>query len=396
MPVLEVEKSATEYQTRPASKLRKIGAMASAWATLAAGSGEGAQAQSLDSQAQRTANLPNIHREPDMEQYVRSIEHMPGYGIKLSKETRKQLADSTVKIVMRPKGSGSGWGETCTGLKVKINNEVFITSAKHCFNHENWQTLSTNYSNGDQSIQVPAVNIAPNAGFEYVVVDPRIKRTSYSAEVPPVVAMIEGIMLDPNDNTDWALLKPVTNEAKVGNYQIFKDIPSVDLMKMDKKPKVGQEIGVYGLPAVTNHRPVAGKGYYLGNIGNPYLQNGEMALVGLLAKDQVHDSCLFGASGSSAMAEGILFSGLALRNNTYYYGPNAERHGLDGRSEDMQYWRDLMEKSNGINLDRFTTICGYTVKNLSHWLKLRNGMSNTAVFPTVSVPEEPPVERKTA
>lgn len=390
------EQSATasaEHKPRTSSKWRRIGAMAASAAALAAGSGEEAQAHSFNSQTQATASPANIHREPDMESYVRSIEDMPGYGIKISKETRKQLADSTVKIVMRAKGSESTWAEFCTGLKVKIDNQVFITSAKHCFNTEGWQTLSTNYIDGDQNIQVPAVNIAPNSAFEYAVVDPRIKRTSYTADVPPVVAVIEGIMLDPNDNTDWALLKPVNDESRVGNYQIFKDIPSVDLMKMDKKPVVGQEIAVYGLPQVTNSRPVAGKGLYLGTFKNPYLQNGEMVLVGLQAKDQIHDSCLYGASGSSAMANGILFSGLALRNNVYYYGSNSERHLTDGTPEANQYWRDLMERSTGVNLDRFTTICGYTIKSPRHWLKLKAGMENIAVFPTISPPTEPPVEK---
>lgn len=386
MPSPERTSTAAEHKNRRASKMRKIGATASAWAALALGAGEEAGAVSMQPQASRAAVPANTYREPDMEPYVRSIEDMPGYGIKISKEIRKQLADSTVKIVMRFKGSDSGWAEYCTGVKVRIDNETFITTAKHCFSQEGWYRLSTNHTAAGQNIHTPAVNIAQAAAFEYAVVDPRIKRSTYSPDVPPVVAMVGGIMLDPNDDTDWALLKPVNDEQKVGNYQIFKDIPSLDIMKLTKKPVVGQEMAVYGMPQVTNSRPVAGKGIYLGTFDNPYHEadgqagSGKMALVGLQVSDQIHDPCLYGGSGGSASAKGVLLNALAFRNNTYYL-KNPDRHPTDGSVESNLYWRDLMEKTTGINMDRFTTICGYTIQKPSHWLKLRDGINNIAVFP---------------
>lgn len=289
------------------NKLRKVGAVATtALAFVAAGKAEAApQQESAMLAPTATASPELIGKKAEQGFKLRAIEELPGYGLKPSPEARKQLTASTVKIVKREKHVQSAWQEWCTGTKVSIGGEVFITSAKHCFNDLGWLSLRPKAKEKAQAGENPAINLAPNARYEYAVIDPGPKKRGWPTELPPVVAEIKDIVVDPSKPNDWALLKPDISKGGTG-APIFNAIPVMDIMKMTQKAVVGQEVVLYGLPQVTGHKPVAGKGVYIGEEVNAD-SNQRIAWVATRAKDQVHDPCLFGASGSSAITGGGCF-----------------------------------------------------------------------------------------
>lgn len=370
------------------NKWRMGKAVAGAALALAAG-GEKAEA-AIDTPASLLAPQALIEpgpqaQIPELPVNLRRVENLPGYGSKITPEIRKQLSDSTVKIIRRHK-EYPYWMEWCTATKVKIGREVFLTSAKHCFKQEGWERLRL-----PSLTNTPAVNLAPISEFEYAVADPGPKKKGYPTEISPAIAKITGIMVDPNNPNDLALLKPDISDINKGP-SVFNDIPALDIMKLSKEPVPGEEVALYGLPANTNHKPVAGKGIYLGSSTMSFAHGAKIAFVGIKAKDQTHDSCLFGASGSSGKTKDTVFSGLAFRNNTYYYGKDSTRHPLDNSEESAAYWRTEIEKATGVEARDFTTVCMFTVDKPQHWLKLRLGMNNVVTIPPIDYGPTPPHE----
>lgn len=306
---------------------------------------------------------------------LKNIEELPGYGLKPNAEARKELVASTIKIVKRDRYGESSWQEHCTGMKVSIGGESFITSAKHCFDDLGWRTLSEEARKKVQSGESPVINLGPNAPYQYAIIDPGPKKRGWPTELPSVIADITDILVDPSNPNDWALLKPDISKINKGP-SVFEDIPALDIMKMNQAPIVGQEVALYGLPQVTNHKPVAGKGIYIGETINTG-REGRVAWIAMRAKDQVHDSYLFGASGSSASTGGAVFSSLAWRSNFGYPG-NKPRHWYDAPLKNALVFRSELEMSTGVNLKGISTVGGFTVDYPKHWLELKQGRNTIA------------------
>lgn len=347
-----------------------------------AGSPETAQADT-----ERSPDSPSL--EMKSVKYAKP-EKLPGYDIRISQEAREQLSESTLKIVKRypayvdtPAGE---WFDSCTAVKVRVGDETFISSAAHCFSDE----LNLIKSGVLSKYAFPghrALNFSQASPLEYGIMDPLQKTKPRTA-----IALAKGPVLNTR-MSDWALLKAEPLKTDIAQ-RTESSIPAVEFIEDKTKLVPGQEVGLYGVPGANNNRPVAGRGRYLGRIwqgprdlgkeGKPIIPAGRwLRIVGIKPSQPYSDSCNFGASGSSFVAEidGQAYASgpLSVRINEKYdpYLLNGhQKKSLKTAIVGAREQRSIIEQELKIDTSSFTTLCGYTDETESGAKDMQNGFES--------------------
>ncbi len=356
--------STTIEKPRSSAKARakKIGALLSATTALSGLAAPAAFAKQTPAKAAAHETVRSTPREP---------QELPGLKIHLGQETLNKIKDSTLELGLRTKGdTNSVYMPNCTAVKVLIpgHKEPYIMTAAHCFGN----ITGVPYGVFSDSLHpsYKAEEFSAVSPLEYVVLDPQ---TGYETRVATPLAAIDKISIDTN-NRDVALLHPVIPPAAQKGpllVRSFENIPAIPLKIAEKAPIQGTPVALYGEPQANGFEPIATTGVYLGRVSystDPVIGSGpnipgtvrQMDLVGINPSTPEEDNCNYGTSGSMALLpNGQLLGNLTLRTNSGY-GPEKFMQPPDNIDFD-KYYRDIWAQQLNVNLDGFTTICGYTV-----------------------------------
>jgi hypothetical protein len=290
---------------------------------------------------------------------------MPGAGFPVSTEVRNALQNATIKLGSGRKSSVDGgilWDGSCTGTKViSAAGNAYILSAAHCFKDET--AISKKGVSGPLAVNV----VRPQD--MYAVLDPNLTVSDRQSAKP--LAIVDGIAVDRSGTTDIALLsvKPVPVHAEQ-----FNSIPAIPLDSysvgglggLNSQITPGQPVALDGMPASNWDEHVRDTGVYLGQYDGSELSgiSNQIDLVAIAAPTYEDDACNYGASGSQAAYlrtdGGLGMTGpLSLRNSIGYgaehtfYEPDTAETGVQMRLK--------IEAMTSVNLDRYDTICGYSV-----------------------------------
>ena len=265
---------------------------------------------------------------------------LEGYGRYVPHEQTRLLQQSVIQLVKRPPGTAE-WQPWCTGNKVEIDDESYISFAAHCVG-------SINGIKGAGPAVVDVADVVPyEFGFQLLGADGRRDGRTLLAD---------GVSVD-YGRRDWALLRPAPAAAVDDGYAAVQALPYRELLAAPQ-PLAGEEARMAGLPSASANTLVEGVGIYLGRGMNE--QGKELDYVGLRgATAPETNACNFGASGSAAVtASGRLTGPLAALNVLGYPDgttplPPAER--------DM-YLRERLdiEAIVGVDTSAFGIVCGYT------------------------------------
>jgi len=303
----------------------------------------------LDRLAKVTAAVAGVNKDTVTGKNLEKVDKLPGYGLEVSAEKEKLLQDSALQVVRRFKNAGpSYWQPHCTANKVSVGGEIYIVSAKHCFDDD-----IVGGGKGGVPTEPTAINIINEAKHEYAVVEPG---TELGEGIePPILSRINGIAVDISGN-DWALLNVPHNKGPVSEAFLAK--PSLEYTT-STLPTPGQEAALYGLPAASENQPIKANGTYLGRIFDDRVGN-HFDLIGISADVPNKDACNFGASGSSAiLSEGYATGPLAWRNNINF-GESAQVNAGDD-PQSGQLIRLNYEDELHLDLSGYSTICSFGI-----------------------------------
>jgi len=287
---------------------------------------------------------------------IRDIHVLPGYGQIVGKSDQSLFRESVVRILRKPKTSSPGeWKDDCTGLKVEIDNQPYVATARHCVTYKAPSPLPKRST----------VNIANATMMEYGV------RPADVNEAP--IAVADGVVMDIGTG-DWALLR-------VAGYSntTYNSIPAVrDYPQRitNRSATVGQSTYGYSLPGAAHGKPVSGNGIYLGTAPSPDDMSGPLFdIIGLPGPLKPGtDICNHGASGSAeVLSSGYITGPLSYLNNTGYVQPDEIKKPYN-QAFDAQM-RSQFEKELHVDLGTFSTVCLYGTVALHTLADLVSGMN---------------------
>lgn len=280
-----------------------------------------------------------------------TVDTLPGYGKKISPETRKAFEGTVLKMGKRPKGSEEPWQEVCTANKVSYKDpdgilRDYVLTAAHCFTRDD---VHLGGKGGGDTLGLDITEASP---YEYAVLDttiPSEQRIQSSLATVQSSAILYG-------GSDLALFT-------INSTPAFEAMPSLALD--DTAPTIvpGQEVALRSLPAASGNQVVTDTGFYLGRI-NGYDIGGispvydVVGVRGISAEDE--DPCNYGASGSSAMtAEGLPLFSLSIRNQPGAY-EDGTTNVIDGAPNMNRY---LFSDALGIDVvgSNFDALCAFAV-----------------------------------
>lgn len=288
---------------------------------------------------------------------IRDIHALPGYGEIVGKSDQSLLRESVVRILRKPKTSGPGeWKDDCTGLKVEIDNQPYVATARHCVTYKAPFPLPKRST----------VNIANATKMEYGI------RPADANEAS--IAVADGVVMNIGTG-DWALLR-VADDSNT----TYKSIPAVrDYPQRitNLGATVGQSTYGYSLPGAAHGKPVSGNGIYLGTAPSPDDMSGPLFdIIGLPGPlNPGTDMCNHGGSGSAeVLPSGHITGPLSYLNNTGYMVPNEIKKPYN-QAFDTQM-RSQFEEELHVDLDTFSTVCLYSTVAPHTLADLANGMNN--------------------
>jgi hypothetical protein len=316
---------------------------------------------------------------------LRNINQLPGFKLKVTKGEENELDNATLKLTVSDYSAStqtnpSGFGEWCTILDVSIpgvNNDYGL-SANHCFAAATGSTTGS-FSNPLEP-GFTALNYIDETTQRFNVIDPHVA-PSVRDEFP--IGQVNGISID-TAGVDQALLAlnpPNTSDQTVpyAGERPLADVPAVPITKLvtaAKEPIVGQQVALYGIPAVDGNIPVATTGRYIGRYtldrsdeAGPALINSKLDLVAVPAAIPEEDPCEHGSSGGSAItATGPFFGSLSYRFSTGY-GPQ-HRYDPPDQPGYNQYMIANIERALDVKIPLGDTVCGFSVlpKNIGYTL----------------------------
>ena len=329
--------------------------------------------------------------------YLRDVEELPGYRMKVSKERKKELADSLVTILSRPKASKYGesdWQEVCNANLIKIpgykGKEIIATVAAHCD-----PSVTPNLGMNVYLSQPEAVDTLAISDNEFAVADPKeypLERT----HIP--IGFVNGMSVNQR-GIDIALLRITPNDNRLpgDRSRLIKDIkpvtyrPAVDPIPgqqavmstatqasgAHKRNKVGRFLGVY-YPEDSF-------------IGNP------VAIVANKSSQAEQDPSNFMASGSDAMlADGNLLTATSWRSNSGYPDGSvqeADIYYFDRQSGEWKTYNPAMTRSKierqlHVDTQRYTTLAAYSLPRKTDIRNLMRGFTHV-LQPTPPAEGEP-------
>jgi hypothetical protein len=311
---------------------------------------------------------------------------LPGHDIGITEHAASLLAGASVLIEKTPNGTDGSVAPTaeCSGVKVGIGEESFISVAAHCFAAE------TGVDNG----VLNPLNFPPNDGaLDFFDRSPYTYGIEASSTAPldrQTLATATGITIS-TDSVDAALLRvnpSASTTSKSGQplpgYQQVKALPY--LRQADLTP--GQKVAMYSTPESTDNEPVSATGTFIGVYQDPtgYIVKGVATtraedVVLIHPKQPYEDVCYYTASGSSFVAKEtrngstaglggkIAVSGpLSLRINSLYdpylaptyHDTNPETQLKQSLIEEKT-WRTEVELQLGVAISPKDTICKFSV-----------------------------------
>jgi hypothetical protein len=292
------------------------------------------------------------------------INDLAGVGsVEVSLETRTKFEAATVLLTKRLKGTTDAWQEDCTATIVDSGQEKFIMSAQHC--------LIGDINGGNTSGKGGGgiLNITNGDHYEYGVFTSTDPMAELQNRQPDAVARSAAI--DMTGMSDTALLR-----FDEGQGQNLAAIPLESFVSSLNPPIAGQQVALFGRPAINSAQPAKMNGIYLGRVGGLEVSGGrseQLDLVAIKPSIVSEDSCMYGASGSSAQfSNGELAGPLSIRNGN----DTSRTHVEDGEA----LWRFKLENLTGLNLDDYPTICGFSVPSRSTIPELINALDNPAAY----------------
>jgi len=272
----------------------------------------------------------------------------------------------------------------CSGVKVSVGEESFISIAAHCFAAE------TGVGGG----VLNPLNFPPNDGaldfFDRSFYTYDIEASSTTPLDRQPLATVDGITIS-TDSVDAALLRvnpsaPTTSKSgqPLPGYQSLKALPYLRQAALTP----GQKVAMYSTPESTDNQPVKATGTFIGVYREPtgYIKNGVATMratdvVLIHPKRPYEDACYYGASGSSFVAKEtrngntaglrgkIAVSGpLSARINSLYdpylaptYHDSNPETQLKQSLIEERTWRTEVEFQLGVAISPQDTICKFSV-----------------------------------
>ena len=277
-----------------------------------------------------------------------TLNPVPSIKGNISEAYKKQSEDATVEVLVKLKGTNS-YSPICTGNKVSDDKYIYILLANHCL-----EPYETPLNKGEQGPS--AVNITNSVSGEFFIAKPSEHNPNDYKWQP--ISKVNNIAVDRSGLTDLALMQVVSNTS----YQSLPAVPLSEISTSSTSVNPGEAVSLYALPKSSNFAPASERGVYLGR----FLSNriGGLGiyvdLVGINPSSPTTDACEFGASGSTArFANGLISGPLSFRNNLGYGKSNT--FYIPDNPSDSQITRFDIEEVTGDNLNRYSTICGYSV-----------------------------------
>jgi hypothetical protein len=380
------ETAQTTITERPTRKLGRKTRQTTALAmSLGALGGLAAPAAHAELTAPKRAGVEHI--QPGL----KNPAELPGTEIHLGQEILDQIKSSTVELGLRYRHDLVGgstyapFSPNCTAVRVSVPGvkDALFATAAHCFSN-----LTGSRSGGLRDAQNPnlkAENFTAVSDMEYAILDPSEPELDQRSNQP--VAIVDRISIS-TDYKDIALLHIKNTGHSLNssvNIRKLSEIPALPLKALKQAPLPGTPVAMYGEPQASGFEPVSGTGTYLGRVVYNYTDDysGEsvtrmLDMVGITADAPELDKCNFGASGSVAeLPDGQILGNLSTRV-TLGYGPEHTMQFGDISLEDNLYWLNQWENQTGINMEGFTTVCGFTVINAKTPAHLVKGFKVTA------------------
>lgn len=298
----------------------------------------------------------------------RTIEQLPGYKFKVSKQYQEMLKDITSKTLRREKGSIKPFDRWCTNYRF---GNLAIT-AGHCLSQE------TGWLNGlsKQSYAKSAYNVGSISRFEYAVTDSEPGATN-------IPAPVEGISVY-SAGSDFALMRIGESDSTNINSPLLTpsnlkiDIsPKAKINLAFAQPQLGQQVYECGLPAANGGEKKVGlKGSYLGRIhwNDPTSKRlVEYDIVGLKTPNGRSNPTNPGGSGGGAItAKGEILGPLSINASS-----------RDSKNSNSTAWHkyiiEQLRTQEGLVVDskQFTDFAGHTVLNAQKIKDTINGFGVT-------------------
>ncbi len=312
-------------------------------------------------------NLTGVDSKVVSGQGLTSIDKLPGYGQPVSPELRRKLQSATVELGIRPKGTNAAWQPFCTAVKVSDGQTNFIVTARHCLND------SINFPQKGSPLPA-AENVTSLLTSDFAVLDPNL---SLAERVARPLASINNVAIDTTGTADWAILKPAAN-SQTTNFSEQSPLHISDVLAYDNafRPLPGSDVALFGLPQISGFEPVIGTGKYIGRMFiNGAHFSGWYDFVGLHAQTPQADNCQFGTSGSVAMFNNGHLSGPLSFHDNLGYGYSHKIISGDNLKVEQQDYLDYEQMFN-IDLQNFTSVCGYSVPLPDTVTDLKKVLSN--------------------
>lgn len=313
------------------------------------------QGAQLDREAAIAGRLSGVDRDVISGKGLGKASDLPGFGTIVSADQREKLADSSLKIIKRNKGSNDEWQPWCSANKVIIDGTAFVETAGHCFEEQGRIIIP-----GKGGPEDLAYDIAPLSTADYAVVAPQPEAAqTYPAALLPL-AYASGITINLG-GTDVALIKPDTQSRPVatdGGVTRFDELTALDSPQSLGAPTPGQEVALQGMPTASGHVRVQAVGINLGraSFSDHY---GFLEAVGVRdITSPGQDPCSYGSSGSQGwLADGHRTGPLSRRNNNTF----AERENPGDSPRLDQENRLKLEQQLHLNLGEFSTVCMFEI-----------------------------------
>lgn len=283
-------------------------------------------------------------------------DQLPGYGQQVSSEDKFLLEDSAVKIVKRPRGTQQPWAEVCSGNKMNIGGNIYVSTAAHC-DSDAW--TKTPRAITDPAVRASAaLDVLPYSSFDFAIAEP--DSAAFGGDDQSLLAVVTGEAMDP-DVSDQALLSISTKTNAVvwqGTTPVFDMLSALDASKLAyTPPPLGASVESYGYPQNNNDSPVEGGGEFVGRAvmrGN-YNANYAMDVYGIRNVDSETDSCDYGESGSTiTYSDGQTSGALSMRLGNAYSSYGGSQQNLENGDGVLYLEQQL---GGQVDLTNFSVLC---------------------------------------
>lgn len=300
---------------------------------------------------------------------LKSIDELKGTDLEVDRSDTEKLKAATVKLgVKNPEGDT--WQKHCTGIKVKYEDKIYVSTARHCFDQDYKDEYLGKGGGGD--VEDTGFNITRALKSKYSIFLANDANINYDANLQPIGA-VRSITIDNSGDNDYALLSIFETED-------FNAIPAYEIKPINESDLVqGANVSLYGLPAASGNFPVSAKGVYLG-LTEEEAYSPSKIVVGIESvSDPSDDACNFGASGSSSV--------IATKNGSFLTGPLSARNSIkfgegtpfanEGDDPKQTVSIRLHEEGiTGVDMFSFDTICYFSYPRLKVLNNLVNGFTH--------------------